>query len=64
MLPRQSELNLDGLDIAPADLDRLLSIDRERWQAEMINREEHLQQFGDLPDEIWEAHRQMKAALG
>jgi phosphoenolpyruvate carboxykinase (GTP) len=30
----------------------------------MQNREEHLQQFDDLPEEIWEAHRQMKAALG
>jgi phosphoenolpyruvate carboxykinase (GTP) len=30
----------------------------------MANREEHLQQFAGLPEEIWEAHRHMKQALG
>ena len=61
--PRQSELNLDGLDIAPTDLERLLSIE-VRGRRDGSNREEHLQQFAGLPEEIWEAHRQMKAALG
>ena len=64
VLPRQSELNLEGLDIAPDDLDRLLSIDVEQWRAEMVNREEHLRQFDGLPEAIWEAHRRTKAALG
>ena len=64
VLPRESELNLSGLNLAPEDLKRLLSIDTEQWRIEMQNREEHLQQFGDLPEEIWEAHRRMKAALG
>jgi phosphoenolpyruvate carboxykinase (GTP) len=64
VLPRESELNLDGLDIQPADLERLLSIDVAQWRAEITNREEHLQQFAGLPEEIWEAHRRMKAALG
>jgi phosphoenolpyruvate carboxykinase (GTP) len=64
VLPRESELNLDGLDILPADLARLLSIDYDHWRTEMVNRESHLQQFDGLPDEIWEAHRHMKAALG
>jgi phosphoenolpyruvate carboxykinase (GTP) len=64
VLPRESELNLSGLNIAPEDLKLLLSIDTQQWRTEMQNREEHLQQFGDLPEEIWEAHRQMKAALG
>jgi phosphoenolpyruvate carboxykinase (GTP) len=63
LLPRESELNLEGLEIAPGDLRRLLSLDYETWRAEMANREEHLQQFEDLPEEIWEAHRSMKAAF-
>jgi phosphoenolpyruvate carboxykinase (GTP) len=63
-LPRESELNLDGLDISPADLDRLLSIDTGHWRTEMENREEHLNQFAGLPEAIWQAHREMKAALG
>jgi phosphoenolpyruvate carboxykinase (GTP) len=64
VLPRESELNLEGLDLPPADVERLLSIDHEQWRTEMENREEHLKQFPDLPEEIWEAHRRMKAAFG
>ena len=29
----------------------------------MANREEHLRQFDNLPEEIWEAHRRVAAAL-
>jgi phosphoenolpyruvate carboxykinase (GTP) len=63
VLPKVGEMNLDGLDIAPADLDRLLSIDYERWRAEMGNREEHLRQFDGLPDAIWQAHYKMAKAF-
>jgi phosphoenolpyruvate carboxykinase (GTP) len=63
ILPRPDELNLQGLDIAQADLDRLLGINRELWLQEMDSREEHLSQFTGLPDEIWQAHKDMKAAF-
>ena len=63
ILPRREELNLEGLDIADSDLNRLLSIDRNQWQQEMISREEHITQFDGLPDEIWQAHNDMKAAF-
>jgi phosphoenolpyruvate carboxykinase (GTP) len=63
ILPRKDELNLEGVDISDADLERLLTIDRERWQLEMKSREEHLSQFTGLPEEIWQAHREMNAAF-
>jgi len=63
ILPRREELNLDGLNIAEADLQRLLNIDRATWRDEMASRETHLSQFVGLPEEIWEAHRRMTAAL-
>jgi len=63
VLPALDELDLDGLDIAPADLDRLLSIDVARWQKEMLFREQYLEQFPNLPAEIWQAHRRLAAAL-
>jgi phosphoenolpyruvate carboxykinase (GTP) len=63
VLPARDELDLDGLDIAPADLDRLLSIDVARWQKEMVFREQYLEQFPNLPAEIWQAHRRLAAAL-
>jgi phosphoenolpyruvate carboxykinase (GTP) len=64
VLPKESELNLDGLNIAPADLERLLSIDVQQWRTEMANREDHLKQFDGLPEAVWQAHREMRTALG
>jgi phosphoenolpyruvate carboxykinase (GTP) len=63
IVPLREELDLDGLAIEPADLDRLLTIDTERWKQEMKHREEHLAQFTGLPEQIWEAHRRVAAAL-
>jgi phosphoenolpyruvate carboxykinase (GTP) len=63
IVPAPVELDLDGLAIAPAELDRLLSIDTPRWQQEMKHREQHLQQFPGLPEEIWQAHHRVAAAL-
>jgi phosphoenolpyruvate carboxykinase (GTP) len=63
VLPTKEELNLDGLEIDPADLDRLLTIDVDRWRQEMDFRQKHLEQFDGLPEEIWEAHRRVAAAL-
>ena len=63
IIPTQDELEMTGLDIPQEDLDRILSIDVPRWQQEMGFREEHLKQFDRLPEEIWEAHRRVSAAL-
>ncbi|CAN5241387.1 phosphoenolpyruvate carboxykinase (GTP) [soil metagenome] len=63
VLPRESELNLEGLDLPQRDLDTLLSIDVDRWRQEMKFREEHLAQFPGLPEAIWVAHRRVCAAL-
>jgi phosphoenolpyruvate carboxykinase (GTP) len=62
-LPTEEELNTVGLDIDPADLDTLLTIDTARWKQEMGFRQAHLEQFANLPDEIWAAHRRVAAAL-
>ena len=45
------------------DLDRILTIDVPRWRQEMEHRQAHLEQFDDLPEEIWVAHRRVAAAL-
>ena len=63
IIPTKEELNLEGMDTSPEDLETLLSIDVARWQQEMGYREEHLKQFDNLPEEIWEAHRRVSAAL-
>ena len=63
IVPAAEELDLDGVTITPADLATILSIDTERWIAEMGHRERHLAQFDGLPEEIWQAHRRVVAAL-
>src|SRR6478672_10945547 len=55
ILPKQEELNLEGMDIPQEDLDRVLSIDNARWRQEMDFREAHLRGFERLPQEIWDA---------
>jgi len=63
IIPAKEELDIDGLDIDPADLDTLLTVDIDRWKQEIGFREEHLAQFKGLPEAIWEAHRRVAAAL-
>jgi phosphoenolpyruvate carboxykinase (GTP) len=63
-VPAKSELNVDGLAIDAGDLDKLLTIDADRWQQEMDFRERHLAQFDGLPEEIWTAHRRVAAQFG
>ncbi|WP_207021696.1 phosphoenolpyruvate carboxykinase (GTP) [Phycicoccus sp. DTK01] len=63
ILPTKDELDLVGLEIDEDDLDTILDVDVQRWREEMGHREEHLRQFADLPEEIWEAHRRVAAAL-
>ncbi len=63
IIPTEDELELEGCSVDPGDLATLLDIDVPRWREEMANREEHLQAFDHLPEEIWEAHRRVAAAL-
>ena len=63
IIPTEEELEMEGLEVPQEDLDRILDIDLERWREEMGFREEHLKQFDDLPEEIWEAHRRVAQAL-
>jgi phosphoenolpyruvate carboxykinase (GTP) len=63
VVPTEEELDLRGMDLPEQDLQRLLTIDVDRWCQEMGHREEHLAQFPGLPEEIWEAHRRVAAAL-
>ena len=62
-VPVKDELDLDGVDISPRDLETILTIDIPRWRQEMKYRGEHLEQFADLPEEIWQAHYRVAAAL-
>ena len=63
VVPEKDELDLDDISIAPQELETLLTIDTHRWKEEIKHREEHLSQFPNLPEEIWQAHRRVAAEL-
>ena len=64
ILPTPDALPTDGLDVAPADLDALLSLDVEVWKQEAALIPEHYQTFGDrLPAELWTEHEALVARL-
>ncbi len=54
-LPKPEDLEADGLDVTPAVLQDLLTVDPEIWKAEAANVREFYQQFGDkLPPKLME----------
>ena len=58
-LPRESDLDLSGLDIPAEDLEQLLKVDEAAWAAELPGIEQYFAQFGDrLPARL---ARQLKA---
>ncbi|QIX25266.1 phosphoenolpyruvate carboxykinase (GTP) [Nocardioides sp. JQ2195] len=63
IIPLEEELMLEGMNTKPEDLETILTIDKARWLEEMAHREEHLKQFENLPEAIWEAHRRVAADL-
>lgn len=62
-IPAKDELLLEGIEIDEGDLDKILTIDVDRWSQEIGFREEHLRGFERLPEAIWEAHRRVAAAV-
>jgi phosphoenolpyruvate carboxykinase (GTP) len=57
-LPTRDALDSDGLDLADADLDTLLSVDPEVWKQEAALVPEHFEKFGDhLPQRRWDECR-------
>ncbi|HVE98683.1 MAG TPA: phosphoenolpyruvate carboxykinase (GTP) [Mycobacteriales bacterium] len=57
VLPAKGALDLDGLDVADADLDLLLSVDTEIWKQEAGLIPEFFEQFGShLPQELRDEH--------
>jgi phosphoenolpyruvate carboxykinase (GTP) len=64
-LPTPSALDTDGLDIDPADLDTLLSVDTEVWREEAALVPGHFENFGDhLPQELWDEYNALVNRLG
>ncbi|MET9323259.1 phosphoenolpyruvate carboxykinase (GTP) [Streptomyces sp. NPDC003038] len=65
ILPTVASLDIDGLDLPAADLDFLLTVDKEVWREEAALVPEHLNTYGDhTPKELWDQHRALVERLG
>jgi phosphoenolpyruvate carboxykinase (GTP) len=63
-LPGSGDLDTDGLDIDPSDLEALLEIDVEGWRSAIPQIREHYAQFGDrLPATLQMAVDSLEANL-
>ena len=55
LTPPDGALDLSGLQVPPADMDELLSVDRDAWRHEVDLIREHFDSFGKhLPGELWQ----------
>ena len=64
-VPTAEALDTDGLDIADADLDALLTVDPEGWKAELPLIKEHFALFGDkLPGGLKDELAALEKRLG
>ena len=58
LLPAPGAIDIEGLDVSPEDLEKVLSVDPQAWAAQLPQYHEHYAKFERLPDEL---HAQLKA---
>ncbi|WP_262055963.1 phosphoenolpyruvate carboxykinase (GTP) [Streptomyces sp. STR69] len=65
VLPAKGALDTKGLDLSEADLDFLLTVDKDVWREEAALVPDHLNTFGDhTPKELWDEYRALVQRLG
>ncbi|MBM4299473.1 MAG: phosphoenolpyruvate carboxykinase (GTP), partial [Deltaproteobacteria bacterium] len=63
-VPKAASLSGDGLDISKADVDQLVSVDREAWNNNLKSQSDFFDTFGDhLPAGMKEEHRSLANRL-
>jgi phosphoenolpyruvate carboxykinase (GTP) len=64
-VPAKGALDVDGLDLSEAALERALEVDVDEWKAEIPQIQEWFEKFGDdLPAVLWTELDGLKARLG
>ena len=64
-VPKVSDIDIHGLDVSQEDMEELLRVDTEEWQAEVPSIREHYEQFGDrLPGALREELDSLEQRLG
>lgn len=63
-LPYAKDINLDGLDMTEADLEKILDVDKDAWKEELKGVDELYAKFGDkLPKELEDVLDEVKSNL-
>ena len=63
-LPYAKDIDTTGIDVSPAVMDELLSVDREGWLKAAEGQREFFRQFGDrLPQELWQENAALDKRL-
>jgi phosphoenolpyruvate carboxykinase (GTP) len=63
-LPQPQGLDTDGIDVTPAVLNDLLTVDREGWLEAVAWQREFFDKFGDrMPREIWQENEALTRRL-
>ncbi len=64
LIPHIKDLELEGLNIAKGNLEKLFEIDPQAWQAELQEIETFFCQFGQhIPSKIWQQYRSVARNL-
>ena len=64
LLPSPGDLDVDGLDLPPASLERLLAIDRRGWIDALRSQDEFFARFeARLPEEMRQEHDSLERRL-
>jgi phosphoenolpyruvate carboxykinase (GTP) len=65
LMPRPEDLDLTGLRVPAGDLEELLRVDPEAWQAEAADIERHFAKFGDrMPRRLLAQLEALRRRLG
>lgn len=64
-VPTPQSLDLDGLDLPPSTMEKLLRVDRDEWLQETADQGRFLEHLGErVPQELWQEFRDLRKRLG
>jgi phosphoenolpyruvate carboxykinase (GTP) len=65
LLPKDGDLDVDGLEVSNDDFQELFKIDTEAWKTEIPDIENHFSKFGDrLPERLKKQLDEFRNRLG
>ncbi|MFH1283875.1 MAG: phosphoenolpyruvate carboxykinase (GTP) [bacterium] len=63
-VPRMQDIDMKGLDLSPAVLEKLLEIKPQDWSEELKQQKEFFEKFGNrFPKELWQEYHQLQKRL-